>query len=93
MEEVFNQCANFDAMARPSAAKMLCIFRKSLVNYFHHLHFTISQTTILEQSDAYLAAKLGENELRPATELTSPPPNDATNACAFLSLGIFFVGI
>ncbi len=90
---MFNQCANFDAMARPSAAKMLCIFRKSLVNYFHRLHLTISQTTILEQYDAYLAAKLGENELRPATELTSPPPNDATNACAFLSLGIFFVGI
>jgi hypothetical protein len=87
LEEVFDQCTNFDAMARPSPAKMLCTFWKSLLDCFHCLPLTISQATILDQYDAFLAANLGGNELQPAPELTSPP-NDATNACAFLSLGI-----
>ena len=56
LEEVFDQCTNFDAMARPSPAKMLCTFRKSLLDCFDCLPLTISQTTILDQYDAFLAA-------------------------------------
>ena len=28
LEDIFNRCANFDAMARPSTAEMLCLINR-----------------------------------------------------------------
>lgn len=86
LEDMFNQCANFDAMARPSTTQMLCLFNKSLVNCFRRLPLSISQSTVLEQYDARLAAKLQGNMSQSTSQPTLLPPNDATNCCAFLSL-------
>ena len=88
LEDIFNRCANFDAMARPSTAEMLCLINKSLVNYFRRLPLSISQSTVLEQCDARLAANLQGNMHLSTSQPTLLPPNDATNCCAFLALGI-----
>jgi hypothetical protein len=67
---------------------MLCLINKSLVNYFRRLPLSISQSTVLEQCDARLAANLQGNMHLSTSQPTLLPPNDATNCCAFLALGI-----
>ena len=87
IEYVFNQCTNFDPMARPSTAQMLSFLNKSLVTYFYRLPFSISQTTALKQFDTHRAASI-QDMLPPTSQCTSLPLNDATNCCSSLSLGI-----
>ena len=89
IDYIFNQCANFDAMARSTTAQMLSFINKGLVNFFCRFPFPISPSTALEQCDARLAASLQDSMSPSTSQCTSLPLNYATNCCSFLSLGIF----
>ena len=84
LEDIFLSCANFHPMSRPSTAQLLCLIRENFEGYFNHIPLSVSQSTVLEKYDTHVAAGLSQSIEQPIT-LTE---NDATNSCAFLSLGI-----
>ena len=88
IEDMFNQCAKFDATARPSTAELLSFIDKSLDNFFRRFPLSISQSTALEECDAQLAAVLQDGMPSLNDQPVSLLINDASNSCAFLSVGV-----
>ncbi|CAB4010557.1 Hypothetical predicted protein [Paramuricea clavata] len=72
-------------MSRPSTTQLLCCIRENLEEYFNRIPLSVSQSTVLEQFDTLVAAGLYHSTEQPIFSL---PEKDATNSCAFLSLGI-----
>ena len=89
LEEIFNVSANFDPIARPSAARVLSIFNNHLSESFQCIKLAMSQSTVVEQYSRDAAAKIQVNSYQSACEEGHVPLlDDATNCCAFLSIGI-----
>jgi serine/threonine protein kinase len=85
LEDIFLSCADFNPMSRPSTTQLLCCIRENLEEYFNRIPLSVSQSTVLEQFDNLVAAGLSHSTEQPIVSL---PEKDATNSCAFLSLGI-----
>ena len=89
LEEIFNMSANFDPVARPSAARVLSIFNNHFSDSFQCIQLAMSQSTVVEQCSRDIAAKVQDNSYQSACEEGHVPLlDDATNCCAFLSIGI-----
>ena len=90
LEDIFNVCAKFNPMDRFSSAQMLCFYQNSLTNSFRVFPMSVSQSSALDKHDGHVAADLQESLFteQPGVQFVSPPANDGTNCCAFLSLSI-----
>ncbi|CAB4001975.1 Tyrosine- kinase SPK-1 [Paramuricea clavata] len=89
LEEIFNVSANFDPAARPSASRVLSIFNNHLSESFQCKKLALSQSTVVKQYSRDAAAKIQVNSYQSACEEGHVPLlDDATNCCAFLSIGI-----
>lgn len=84
--------ANFDPVARPSAASVLSLFNNYLNESFQCIQLSMSQSTVVEQYSRGIAANIQVNTDKSARisydEDHVPLLDDATNCCAFLSIGI-----
>ena len=89
LEEIFNMSANFDPVARPSAARVLSIFNHHLNESFQCIQLSVSQSTVVEQYSRDVAVNIQANPYQSACEDVHLPLDDATNCCAFLSIGIW----
>lgn len=88
LDEIFNMSANFDPVARPSAARVLSILN-NLNGSFQCIQLAMSQSTVVEQYSRDVAANIQDNSYQSACEEGHAPLlDDATNCCAFLSIGI-----
>ena len=89
LEEIFKVSANFDPVARPSAARVLSIFNNHLSESFQCIKLAMSQSTVVEQYSPDAAAKIQVNSYQSACEEGHVSLlDDATNCCEFLSIGI-----
>ncbi len=68
LEEIFNVSANFDPVARPSAARVLSIFNNHLSESFQCIKLAMSQSTVVEQYSRDAASKIQVNSYQSACE-------------------------
>ena len=96
LEEVYRRCVNFDRhhrMPLEEAAKILKRSSDGLSENVDVVHLKVSQGTATERFDQRMAARLlketaEHDNLDGPVQLESAPANDATNACAFISVKI-----
>jgi hypothetical protein len=91
LEDIFNLCTKFNPMDRLTSAQMLCFYQNTLTNYFRVFPMLVSQSSALDEYDGHVAADLQESlcTKQPAgVQSVSPPANNRTNCCAFLSVSI-----
>ena len=95
LEEVYSGCVNFERHHRipiEEAAKILTRSSNGLSENFDVVHLKVSQGTAIEHCDQRIAARLNENTEHASIDgpvrLESVPANDATNACAFITVKI-----
>ena len=68
LEEIFNMSANFDPLARPSAARALSIFKNHFNDSFQCIQLVMSQSTVVEQCSRDVAANIQDNSYQSACE-------------------------
>ena len=89
LEKVYRGCTNFARKERlplQEAAQILARRQDRFSRDVQVVNLRVSQATALEEFDQRLAAKLEGDVESLQSEIM--PVNDATNACAFLSIGI-----
>ena len=89
LEKVYRGCTNFarkERMPLQEAAQILARRQDRFSRDVQVVNLRVSQATALEEFDQRLAAKLEGDVESLQSEIM--PVNDATNACAFLSIGV-----
>ena len=80
-------CAKFDPKCRPAAAEVLCRIKNPDASLITK-HLSVSQSTVLQESDMNIAQQLQISGSRHDTDLSLDQVfiNDGTNSCTFLAV-------